>query len=39
MDAQSVAHGLIVAFIIVGNIGFLMVRRGKRRAKGKGESA
>ena len=39
MDAQSVAHGLMVAFIIVGNVGFFMSRRGKRRGKRQGERA
>ena len=30
MDAQSVAHGLMVVFIIVGNVGFFLARRAKR---------
>lgn len=30
MDAQSIAHGLTVLFIIVGNIGYFMARRAKR---------
>lgn len=33
MDAQSVAHGLMVVFIIVGNVGFFMARRAKRLGK------
>lgn len=30
MDAQSVAHGLMVVFIIVGNLGYFLARRAKR---------
>jgi hypothetical protein len=30
MDAQSVAHGLIVLFIIVGNLGFFLAGRAKK---------
>jgi len=36
MDAQSIAHGLMVLFIIVGNIGFFMARRAKHLALAKG---
>jgi hypothetical protein len=31
MDAQSMAHGLIVAFILLGNVGFLLGRRARAR--------
>jgi len=30
MDAQSVAHGLMVVFIIIGNAGYFLARRAKR---------
>jgi len=30
MDAQSVAHGLMVLFIVIGNLGFFLARRAKR---------
>jgi len=33
MDAQSMVHLLIIFFVIVGNIGFLAVRKAKRSAK------
>jgi hypothetical protein len=33
MDAQSVAHGLMVVFIIVGNAGFFLARRAKRMGR------
>ncbi|MBM3287424.1 MAG: hypothetical protein FJY88_08765 [Candidatus Eisenbacteria bacterium] len=33
MDAQSMAHLLIVCFIIAGNAGFLIQRRSQRRAR------
>ncbi|MFZ1948108.1 MAG: hypothetical protein WAW06_11230 [bacterium] len=32
MDAQSVAHSLMVVFIIVGNLGYFLSRRAKRLA-------
>jgi hypothetical protein len=35
MDAQSVAHGLMVVFIIIGNLGFFLARRAKRLGKTK----
>ncbi len=31
MDAQSVAHALMLAFILVGNVGYFLFRRAKRR--------
>jgi hypothetical protein len=39
MDAQSVAHGLMVVFIIIGNVGFFLARRARQRAKAQGEHA
>ncbi len=36
MDAQSVAHALMLVFILVGNIGYFMVRRAQAREKMKG---
>jgi hypothetical protein len=33
MDAQSVAHALMIVFIIVGNIGFFWARRAQRTEK------
>jgi hypothetical protein len=32
MDVQSVAHALIIAFIVLGNIAFIVERRRARRA-------
>ena len=32
MDVQSVAHALIIAFIVMGNIAFIVERRRARRA-------
>lgn len=39
MDAQSVAHTLMLVFILVGNVGYFMSRRAERSARGKGQSA
>jgi hypothetical protein len=36
MDAQSVAHALMVAFIVVGNIGYFFARRAKKADRLKG---
>jgi hypothetical protein len=33
MDAQSIAHGLMVVFIIIGNLGFFLARRAGRLAR------
>ena len=38
MDAQSIAHGLMVVFIIVGNLGFFLARRARRLAQAQGKS-
>jgi len=35
MDVQSVAHALIIAFIVLGNVTFLVERRRARRAPGR----
>jgi hypothetical protein len=36
MDAQSVAHALMVAFIIIGNVGYFLARRAKKADHEKG---
>jgi len=36
MDAQSVAHALMVVFIIIGNIGYFFSRRAKKAEERKG---
>lgn len=36
MDAQSVAHALMVAFIIVGNVGYFFARRAQQTDRKKG---
>ena len=36
MDAQSIAHALMLVYIVVGNIGYFMVRRAKAEEKRKG---
>lgn len=36
MDAQSVAHALIIVFIVLGNVGMIVTRRGKD-ARGGGQ--
>jgi hypothetical protein len=35
MDAQSVTHALMLAFILVGNVGYFLVRRAESRTKGR----
>jgi hypothetical protein len=35
MDAQSIAHALMLIFILVGNIGYVLARRQQARAKRK----
>jgi hypothetical protein len=35
MDAQSIAHALMLVFILMGNIGYFLVRRTHGREKGK----
>jgi hypothetical protein len=35
MDAQSVAHALMVVFIVIGNIGYFLARRARRMAQGR----
>lgn len=37
MSSQAWAHILIVLFIIIGNIGYFMVRRAEKKQKGGGE--
>lgn len=36
MDAQSIAHALMLVFILMGNIGYFFVRRAQAREKRKG---
>jgi hypothetical protein len=36
MDAQSIAHALMLVFILVGNIGYFMSRRARAQEKRKG---
>ncbi len=36
MDAQSIAHALMLVFILVGNVGYFFVRRAQAREKRKG---
>jgi hypothetical protein len=36
MDAQSIAHALMLVFILVGNIGYFLVRRAQSQEKRKG---
>lgn len=36
MDAQSIAHALMLVFILVGNIGYFLVRRAQGQEKRKG---
>jgi hypothetical protein len=36
MDAQSIAHALMLVFILVGNIGYFLARRAESREKRKG---
>jgi uncharacterized protein YneF (UPF0154 family) len=36
MDAQSIAHALMLVFILVGNIGYFFSRRAKREELKKG---
>ena len=36
MDAQSIAHALILVFILIGNIGYFLVRGAQAREKRKG---
>lgn len=38
MDAQSMAHLMIVVFILLGNIGFFLQKRAARRAARNGEA-
>jgi hypothetical protein len=35
MDAQSIAHALMLFFIVIGNIGYFLMRRARKREKGR----
>jgi hypothetical protein len=35
MDAQSVAHALMLVFILIGNIGYFLMRRAQQHNKGR----